>query len=168
MLPHSPDRFLGSLRVVSAYYAFDKVNEFVQQKAWKRPASPTTASHHYARIPSREQRAAVQVPTPDVVTIDELSMLTDEELYGRQKMLGTARSGLLYGHNAVTQDEDDVRRWDEEIAYVAREIQIRHARRAAHVAYVRQCEIDFNLEEARAPVADLDNTGFLRSIGMLN
>lgn len=99
--------------------------------------------------------------------MDVLALFTDEELYARQKMIGTERSKLLHGQQGYVT-EDDVRAWDDELAYVARELQIRHVRRNAHAEYVRQCEIDFTSAEANAPTADLDNTGFLRSIGMLN
>lgn len=121
------------------------------QKNRKRFASP----------PQARSSRRYPVALPDVVSIDVLGTLGDEELFNRLKSLEEARQKVLEAHL-------DPRQWEEEVAYIRRELQIRRQRRDLHVQYVRQLEKEFAESEAGLPVADLDNTHFLRLVGELN
>lgn len=85
----------------------------------------------------------------------------DEELINRLRSLEEDRQKVLDTHQ-------DPRPWEEEVAYIRRELQIRRERRAAHERYVRQLEKEYVESEANLPVADLDNTHFLRLVGEIN
>lgn len=95
------------------------------------------------------------VALPHVVSIDALAVLTDEELNKRFFFLEMDRYNVMSA-GLVT------RHWEEEIAYVQRELQIRRTRREAHDRYVHQLECEHSASEAYLPVADLDNSHFLR------
>lgn len=121
------------------------------QKNRKRSPSP----------PQARSSRRYPVAFPDVVTIDALGTLNDEELINRLRSLEEDRNKVLDAHL-------DARLWEEEVAYIRRELQIRRSRREAHQDYVRQLEKEFAEAEANLPVADLDNTHFLRIVGELN
>lgn len=91
---------------------------------------------------------------PEIIDIDVLGTYSDEELSSRLRGLEDDRQRLFeMGY--------DARPWEEEVAFVRREQQIRRGRRDRHDTYVRRLEYEFAREEARLPFADLDNSRFL-------
>lgn len=93
--------------------------------------------------------------------MDALGAIPDEELINRLRGLEEDRNKVLDAHL-------DSRAWEEEVAYIRRELQIRRSRREAHDRYVRQLEQEYAESERNLPVADLDNTHFLRIVGEIN
>lgn len=93
--------------------------------------------------------------------MDALGAIPDEELINRLRGLEEDRGKVLDAHL-------DPKLWEEEVAYIRRELQIRRSRREAHDKYVRQLEKEYAEAEANLPVADLDNTHFLRIVGEIN
>lgn len=85
------------------------------------------------------------------MSIDVMAALPDEELINRLRSLEEDRQKVLDVHLVA-------RPWEEEVAYIRRELQIRCARREAHDRYVSQLEKEFVESEANLPVADLDNS----------
>jgi hypothetical protein len=55
----------------------------------------------------------------------------------------------------------DVRPWEEEVAYVRREQQIRRVRRELHSEWMRRGDEEFNKREATLPAGDFDNSAFV-------
>lgn len=98
------------------------------------------------------RRSAVTLP--DVVNIDDLGVMLDEDLILRLRALEDARGKALEAHV-------DPRPWEEELAYVRREQQIRRTRRESHSEYVRKAEEEFARIEALLPAGDFDNTAFV-------
>lgn len=116
--------------------------------------------HSTSAMPARPSRRG-SIAIPDIVTIDVMGATPDEELINRLRSLEEDRQKVLDTHQ-------DPRPWEEEVAYIRRELQIRRERRAAHERYVRQLEKEYVESEANLPVADLDNTHFLRLVGEIN
>lgn len=98
---------------------------------------------------------------PEVINIDDLAVLTDEELNGLCYKLDSERQKVIDAYL-------DPRPWEEELAYIKREMQVRRARREAHDRYVRQLEREFAESEANLPVADLDNSRFTKLVEEMN
>lgn len=67
----------------------------------------------------------------DAITIDELALLSEEDIADR---IGKCRSemGKRMGDWAWKE------KWETELAYSQRELQIRHARRRAHQEYLQR------------------------------
>lgn len=124
---------------------------YTVQKIRKRFQSP----------PQARSSRRYPVALPELVSIDVLGAQNDEELINRLRSLEEDRNKVLDAHM-------DARPWEEEVAYIRRELQIRRSRREAHQAYVRTLEREFAESEANLPVADLDNTHFLRIVGEIN
>lgn len=121
------------------------------QKNVKRQG--TTAGSNHATA----QRGPIEAP--EVVNMDVLGTMLEEELINRFMTLQeTCERAAVRGY--------DTRKWDIEMAYVKREMQVRRHRREEHDRWCRACEREFEAQERAAPVADLDNTNFLKSIGM--
>ena len=117
------------------------------------------ASHEVSRDHERElgrvsQRPRYPVPEPEVVDMDDLSRMLDEDIYGRLNSLESDRYKVL-------EARMDPRLWEEEIAYVRREISMRRERRGNHEKYVRDQARAFADEEARLPAADFDNLKYM-------
>lgn len=93
--------------------------------------------------------------------MDTMFTIPDDALITRLRSLEEDRLKVLDAHL-------DARPWEEEVAYIRRELQIRRSRREAHQNYMRQLEREFAEAEANLPVADLDNTHFLRIVGEIN
>ncbi len=107
-----------------------------------------------ARSDDRSRRE-VAAPVPDIISMDDLAVLTDDALIDRLRMLDSTRDQL---------DRNSVRPWEVEIAYVRREFQLRRYRHQLHDDYLRYLdrEADELLDlENRYPVADLDNSAFM-------
>jgi len=103
-----------------------------------------------------------QVPVePEIHVMDDVATFSDEELYERLRVLESDRERALTCHVDPTP-------WEVELAFLLRESQVRRARRSAHERYIKQIEREFADAEAAAPVADLDNTLFLRMAGVIN
>lgn len=98
---------------------------------------------------------------PAIVDTDTLGTMSDDELVTRHRTIDEDRLKVI-GMGA------DPRPWEDELAYSRREMQIRRSRREAHDKYVRQLEREYQDAEANLPSADLDNTNFLRAIGVMN
>lgn len=116
------------------------------QKNRKRADASTSSAVHAHR------RSTVSIP--EVVTIDVLNLMLDEDLISRLRALDEDR-------NKVIEERGETRPWDEEIAYVRREQQLRRTRREAHMEFLRQEQEAFEKLEASLPVADLDNSAFV-------
>ncbi len=91
---------------------------------------------------------------PEIVTIDALATMPDEDLIGRLRALEEEKSKAYEAHV-------DVRSWEEEIAYIRREQQIRRTRRDAQMEYNRKVESEFAQSEAGLPAGDFDNSVFV-------
>ncbi len=121
-----------------------------------RKCSPGPSSAHPSRLQCRSP-----VALPDVVSSDTLGAINDEELINRLRYLEEGRQKVLDAHL-------DPKLWEEEVAYIQREMQIRCTRRDAHDQYMRLLEREYAESEKNLPVADLDNTHFLRIVGEFN
>lgn len=106
--------------------------------------------------PARPRRNAL--PTPEVVDMDTMATMLDEDLINKLRLLEDEREKVL-------AQTGDARPWEVELAYLRRELQIRRDRRAAHERYVKSLEKEYVDSEANLPVADLDNSHFLKLIG---
>jgi hypothetical protein len=102
----------------------------------------------------RHQARRYPVPLPEVVSSDVLGTMLDEDLIVRLRVLDEHR-------NKVYEAHIDPRPWEEEIAYLRREQQVRRGRRDVHAAYVRKIEEEFNRIEAVLPAGDFDNSVFV-------
>lgn len=110
-----------------------------------------------SEVPSGNEtrtRRGGAVLLPDLVNIDEISVMLDEDLNARGRALEEAR-------NKALEARTDTRPWEEEIAYVRREQQIRRTRRESHAEYVRKVEEEFAQAEATLPAGDFDNMAFV-------
>jgi hypothetical protein len=116
-------------------------------------------SKSVASVVAISRRAKVEVP--EVLNMDVMATMLDEDLVKRLCSLEDDRMKVLGSC-------DDSQSWEVELAYVRRELQIRRERRAAHERYVRLIEREHSESEANLPVADLDNSYFLRLMGELN
>ena len=94
------------------------------------------------------------VPTPEVVSSDVLGAMLDEDLVVRLRALDDDKGKVYESHL-------DTRPWEEEIAYIRREQQIRRTRRDTHSEYVRKAEDEFARIEASLPAGDFDNSAFV-------
>jgi hypothetical protein len=103
----------------------------------------------------RPVRSRYQVAAPEVVDIDVLSTMLDEDLLTRFKTLNDEVSRLYENGGA------DPRPWEEEIAYLRREQQVRRDRRDAHANYIAKEAYEFNRLEASLPAGDFDNSDFV-------
>jgi hypothetical protein len=105
---------------------------------------------------SNEGRSTRRYPVqlPEVVTIDVLGAMLDEDLVVRLRVLDDDKNKVYDAHL-------DARPWEEEIAYIRREQQLRRARRDTHAEYVRKSEDEFARTEAHLPAGDFDNSAFV-------
>ena len=101
------------------------------------------------------------IPVPNQVHIDDLGIALDEELFSMMRSLEDDRQKIIDVHM-------DPKPWEEELAYVKRELQVRKVRREIHSNYLVQFEQDHSESEANLPFADLDNSAFLKLIGEWN
>lgn len=91
-----------------------------------------------------------------VVHMDTMAITPDVELIGRLTVLEDEKERV-----------SEPRPWEEEIAYIKRELQIRRSRREAHTAYVNFLERELAAIEFNLPFADTDNTVFMKTIGVI-
>ena len=103
---------------------------------------------------TRTPRRNGALPQPEIVTIDDLGVMLDEDLIGRLR-------GLEDEKNRAYESHMDTKPWEEEIAYIRREQQIRRIRRDTHADYVRKYEEEFARTEAHLPAGDFDNSAFV-------
>ena len=101
------------------------------------------------------------VNRPEITSIDVLATVSDEEMINRLRSYEESRQRVIDNHQ-------DPRPWEEEISYIKRELQIRRSRRDAHEQYVKKLEQEYSNCEKNLPMADLDNTNFLRIVGEIN
>jgi hypothetical protein len=80
--------------------------------------------------------------------------MLDEDLIARLRSLEEDKDRAYEIHA-------DVRPWEEEVAYIRREQQVRRARREAHSEYVHRNEEEFARIEASLPAGDFDNSAFV-------
>lgn len=86
----------------------------------------------------------------DAITIDELALLAEEDIADR---IGKCRSEM----GKQMSNPEWRQKWETEMAYSQRELQIRHVRRAAHREYVdreRAADIKFMNEDYKLPEYD--------------
>jgi hypothetical protein len=91
--------------------------------------------------------------TPRNISIDELAIATDEELFFLQKKLEAERQTLL------STGEDPIL-WETELCYIKRELQIRSIRQEAHRNFL--FEEEKFLDESNLCMPDLDNLEFVK------
>lgn len=101
------------------------------------------------------QRTYSAVNTPEVVSIDVLATMSDEDMIDHLRAL---EQGL---DRAETNGRSDPRVWQEEIAYVRREQQVRRVRRETHAEFVRTAGVEFESDERHLPAGDFDNMAFV-------
>jgi hypothetical protein len=123
----------------------------VQQKT--RSSRQSSSSSPTTQVSQPKQIKRYPCPLPENVDVDVLGLMLDEDLVVRFRALDDAR-------NQVIDARMDPRPWEEEIAYVRREQQIRRVRRDAHDRYVRSFEREYSDSESGLPFADLDNSSF--------
>lgn len=98
------------------------------------------------------------VNPPALVSIDELSYMTDDEVITRLRTLEDERAIV------IQTEQWDPRPWEEELAYVKRELQMRRTRKDLDEKYRIEMEKEHFLAELNLPVADLDNSAFLKAV----
>lgn len=113
------------------------------QKNWTQRAA--TSNGYDGRGSSRHHSG------PEIVNIDVLGAMLDEDLIVRLRSLEDEKE----------RTHLDARPWEEEIAYIRREQQLRRARREAHSEYVRACELEFARSEVGLPAGDFDNSAYV-------
>ncbi len=98
------------------------------------------------------------VPLPEMLNIDALATMSDDDL-------GSALRRLFDDRDKVIKSSErlDTRPWDEELAYIKREQQIRRARHEAHEKWIRELDLESQRSEANLPTADLDNSSFVNA-----
>lgn len=69
------------------------------------------------------------IPFPQKMTFDELAVIDDESLMNMHK-------SLVDSISRVNSHSLNPEAWEKELCYVQREVQIRGARREAHVKYL--------------------------------
>jgi len=100
------------------------------------------------------------IPVPLQANVDELGIALEEDLFASLRSLEEGRQKVIDVHM-------DPRPWEEELAYVKRELQMRKIRREAHSKYLDMTD-DYSESEANLPFADLDNSAFLKLVGEWN
>ena len=119
------------------------------QKNRKRNETPAASHYNFRRTSQR-----YPLPLPEVVSIDVIGTMLDEDLVVRMRALEGERARVLDEHG-------DAQPWEEEVAYIRREQQLRRVRRDTHFDFLRRSEEDFNRLEASLPAGDFDNSAFV-------
>lgn len=122
-------------------------NEEKVQKNRKRSEGPNGYEN-------RPQRRGNSVALPEVVNMDVLGAMDEADLITRLRLLEEEKSKAYEAHV-------DLRPWEEEIAYIRREQQIKRVRRDRHAEHVRKAEEEFARTEAGLPAGDFDNSAFV-------
>ena len=104
---------------------------------------------NYATRPNR-----FAVPNPEVMNVDDLGMMLDEDLMIRLRNLEDDKGKVCLA-------SQDTRPWEEEIAYIRREQQIRRCRRDAHQDYLRKTDGEYNQSEVGLPSGNFDNLDYV-------
>jgi len=91
---------------------------------------------------------------PEVINMDDLAIMSDMDLIKRHRELHDQK-------NWAYEQLIDLRPWEEEIAYVRREQQIRQAQRDAHAEYVNKENNAWADEEFHLEPGDFDNAAFV-------
>lgn len=112
--------------------------------------------HEHKTRQRQHKRSNSPVPLPDVINVDVLAMMSEVDLIARLRSLEEAR---LKAYNAQLE----LRPWEEEIAYVKREQQIRRIRHDKYEEYLREVEEELERAEANLPAGDFDNTAFVHA-----
>lgn len=112
-----------------------------------------TRSHSDASISNNRWNHST-IPLPEVVTIDTLGTMLDEDLNARYRSLEEDK-------NKAYAEHLDARPWEEELAYVRREQQLRRVRRDHHVEFLREEQRAFEQSEVGLPAGDFDNSNFV-------
>ena len=82
------------------------------------------------------------IDLPNVVDMDTLAYASDDDLDRHASYLHNER-------DRASRFEYDVRPWEVEIAYIQRELKIRHDRRLAHEKYMQSSAmLDFNDDQS--------------------
>ena len=141
VLPHVPDVTCGrgAPCCEAGYHKRGKV-----QKRNRAEASNT----------GRATRRGVAVPLPELISSDVLGTMQDEDLILRLRAMDEDRIRAY-------ESGRDTRPWEEEIAYVRREQQIRRTRRDTHAELTRAAQIEYERTEAGLPQGDFDNSAFV-------
>jgi hypothetical protein len=103
--------------------------------------------------PSHNRHRSV-VAQPEVVSSDVLGTMLDEDLIVRLRALEDDKGRVYEAYG-------DARPWEEEIAYIRREQQMRRVRRDTHADYMKKEADEFNRAEFGLPAGDFDNSVFV-------
>lgn len=118
-------------------------------------ATSTRADSSFQQ-PKRQQRT-LPVQLPDIVNMDDIGIMTDDDLLERLRALETDREKVLDANMEAIP-------WEVESCYIRRELQMRRYRHGEHEAYLNDLERenrDAQRLEDSYPVADLDNSAFM-------
>jgi hypothetical protein len=96
------------------------LDEFTQEMQKLRSSRRSESAYSYSR--------SYPINPPQQLTFDELALLSDEDLVSNGRQLEQEREVIL-------EARMDPRPWEEEIAYIRREQQIRRTRRDTHAAW---------------------------------
>jgi len=128
-------------------------------KNTKQKRFPSSNSYSEG-VSSQKHEHAIQsryvVAGPEVFNMDDIAAMLDEDLYSHLNTMEDGRSKAY-------ESRQDTRLWEEEIAYLRREIQLRRGRREAHEKYVAETSRSFADEERGLPAADFDNLKYVVS-----
>lgn len=106
---------------------------------------------------SPRQRHQPSIDYPDVANMDDIAVLTDEELVEAISRLDVERRKVL-------SERCDAKDWEIELCYLRREMQIRRKRRETHDSFMESLSAEdkeLRKLEKTLPVADFDNTVFM-------
>lgn len=78
---------------------------------------------------AKNQKNGQHIPYPKKIVSDEISVMDDAELYGLQR-------SLLDSISRVGDFNLSSHPWEVELCYVQREVQIRSARKEAHMKFI--------------------------------
>lgn len=113
-----------------------------------------TRNRSEASTTSHNRHRSSVVAQPEVVNSDTLGTMLDEDLIVRLRALEEDKNRVYEAHG-------DARPWEEEVAYIRREQQMRRLRRDTHADYVRKEADEFNRSEFGLPAGDFDNSAFV-------
>ena len=105
-------------------------------------------------VNDRPRRRGATSNLPEVINIDVLGVMLDEDLITRLRSLEDDK-------NQAYENHQDLKPWEEEIAYIRREQQVRRTRRDKHSEFVTKAESEFVRSEVFLPAGDFDNSNFV-------
>jgi len=109
---------------------------------------------HSSHQASRRTNRYYPLPLPEVISIDVIGTMLDEDVNVRLRLIEEERFKVMDAGG-------DVRPWEEEVAYLRREQQLRRGRRESHSEWLRSEQEWFDKYEASLPAGDFDNSAYV-------